>query len=178
MFKKSDLVIAKLGEKVLREKAKRVDNILDNKIQTLIQNMLYCVKKSKGVGLAAPQVFHSLQILVLCSKPNLRYPNAPLMKPLVMINPKIIKKSKNKKKDWEGCLSIPSIRALVPRHIKITVEYTTVDNETKVIVFKDFLARVFQHEYDHLIGKVYLDRVKNNKDIISEEIYFKNILKD
>ncbi len=137
--------------------------------------MLYCVKLSKGVGLAAPQIFESYQILIISSHPNERYPNAPLMKNEVLINPKIIKKSKKKNKDWEGCLSIPSIRAKVPRHTKIDVEYTSTDGTLKRVVFEDFIARIFQHEYDHLKGKVYLDRVEDNKDIVSEEIYFKLI---
>ncbi len=175
MFINKDLKIAKLGEKVLRKKAKKIKDISNPKIQKLIKDMLYSVNKNKGVGLAAPQVFSSVQLLIIASKPNARYPFAPKIKPLVMINPKIIKKSKRKVKDWEGCLSIPGIRAKVPRHIKIEVEYTTINNQKKLVVFKDFLARVFQHEYDHLIGKVYLDRVKDSKDIISEEIYLKTI---
>lgn len=168
--------IAKLGEAVLRKKAKRVKDINSKKIQNLIAKMINCVKQSRGVGLAAPQIFESYQILVISSHPNERYPNAPLMENEVLINPKIIKKSKKKEKGYEGCLSIPNIRALVPRHKKIEVEYTTVDNKTKRVVFEDFIARIFQHEYDHLKGKVYLDRVEDNKDIVSEEVYFKSII--
>ncbi len=172
-----NLEIAKLGEKVRRQKAKKVNKISNKNVQKLIKKMLKCLKDNNGVGIAAPQIFHSMRILIIASKPNIRYPNAPTMKPLVMINPKIIKRSKKIKKDWEACLSIPGIRALVPRYKKIKITYTTKNAEKKVIVLKDFLARVFQHEYDHLIGKVYLDRVKKNKEIISEEIYLKNILK-
>jgi len=167
--------IAKLGEPVLRKKAKKVKDINSKEIQDLIAKMIHCVKRSKGVGLAAPQIFESYQILVISSHPNERYPNAPLMENEVLINPKIIKKSKKKEKGYEGCLSIPNIRALVPRHKKIEVQYTTVDNKTKQVVFEDFIARIFQHEYDHLKGKVYIDRVENNMDIISEEIYFRDI---
>lgn len=167
--------IAKLGEIVLRQKAKKVKDINSREIKDIISKMLYCVKQSNGVGLAAPQIFESYQILVISSHPNKRYPNAPLMKNEILINPKIIKKSKKKIKDWEGCLSIPCIRAKVPRCIKIEVEYTTIDGNLKHVVFEDFIARIFQHEYDHLKGKVYLDRVEDNKDIISEEMYFKMI---
>lgn len=167
--------IAKLGEEVLRLKAKKVKDISSPQIQNLLEDMLYCVKKSKGVGLAAPQIFKSLQILVISSAPNERYPHAPLMQEEVMINPKILKKSKKKEKAWEGCLSIPGIRALVPRHRKIKVKYMTRYNEEKTVVFKGFIARVFQHEYDHLKGKVYLDRVENTKDIISEELYIRDV---
>ncbi len=168
-------IIAKLGESILRKKAKKVKNIDSEKIQSVITKMITCVKVSRGVGLAAPQVFEPYQILIISSHPNDRYPNAPLMKNEVLINPEIIKKSKKKVKDWEGCLSIPGIRAKVPRYKKIEVKYTTVEGKTKKVIFEDFIARIFQHEYDHLIGKVYLDRVKDNIDIVSEELYFKLI---
>ncbi len=166
--------IAKLGEDVLRLKAKKVKDVKSTKTQTLVHDMITCLKKSNGVGLAAPQIFKSCQILIISSKPNIRYPHAPYMEDEVIINPKIIKKSKNKEKGWEGCLSIPGIRAKVPRHTKIKVKYTTLDNKEKTQTFKGFIARVFQHEYDHLKGLVYLDRVEDSKDIVSEELYFKN----
>lgn len=162
--------IAKLGEEILRKKAKEVKNIKSKKTQNIIKEMIECVHKSNGVGLAAPQVFISKQIMIISSHPNERYPNAPAMKDEV-----IIKTSKGKNKDWEGCLSIPGIRAKVPRYNKIKVQYKTKNDETKTVTFKGFIARVFQHEYDHLIGKVYLDRVENSKDMISEDIYFENL---
>lgn len=175
-MEKYECNIAKLGEKVLRKKAKKVKDINSDKIQDLISKMIYCVKKSKGVGLAAPQIFEPYQILIISSHPNERYPNAPLMENEVLINPQIIKKSKKKEKAYEGCLSIPGIRAKVSRHKKIEVKYTTIKNKTKQVVFEDFIARIFQHEYDHLKGKVYIDRVEDTKDIVSEEVYFKSII--
>lgn len=172
---KRKCTIAKLGEPILREKAKEVKDINSREIKDIISKMLYCVKESKGVGLAAPQIFESYQILIISSAPNERYPNAPLMKDEILINPKIIKKSDTKEKSWEGCLSIPGIRAMVPRHTMIEVEYTTLDGNLRQVVFEDFVARIFQHEFDHLKGIVYIDRVEDNKDIISEEVYFKMI---
>lgn len=165
--------IAKLGEPILRQKAKKVEDINSKEIQNIIKKMLHCVKQSKGVGLAAPQIFEPYQILIISSHPNERYPNAPLLKDEVLINPKVLKKSKTKEKGWEGCLSIPGIRAKVSRHTLIEVEYTTKEGSKKTVVFEDFVARIFQHEYDHLKGKVYIDRVKDTKDIVSEEVYFK-----
>jgi len=170
-----EIKIVKLGEKVLRKKAKKVKDVKSEETKKTVSLMLETLKKSKGVGLAAPQISISKQIMIISSKPNERYPNAPIMEDLVLINPKIIKTSKGKNKDWEGCLSIPGIRAKVPRYNKIEVKYKTLENEKKTIVFKDFIARIFQHEYDHLIGLVYIDRVETNKDIISEEVYFKTI---
>ena len=175
MFDSNDIKIAKLGEKVLRKKAKKVKDIKSEETQKIIKIMIETLKKSNGVGLAAPQISISKQIMIISSKPNARYPNAPYMEDLVLINPKIIKTSKGKNKDWEGCLSIPGIRAIGPRYNKIKVEYKTIDNEKKTIVFKDFIARIFQHEFDHLIGLAFIDRVETTKDIISEEVYFKTI---
>ena len=176
MFHSEDIKIAKLGENVLRLKAKKVKDIKSDETQKIISTMVETLKKSNGVGLAAPQISISKQIMIISSKPNVRYPNAPIMKNLVLINPKIIKTSKKKNKDWEGCLSIPGIRAKVARYNKIKVKYKTLENKKETIVFKDFIARIFQHEYDHLIGLAYIDRIKSNKDIISEEVYFKTII--
>jgi peptide deformylase len=159
----------------LRQKAKEVKDVNSKEIKELISKMLYCVKESKGVGLAAPQIFESYQVLIISSHPNERYPNAPLMENEILINPKILKQSIDTQVGWEGCLSIPGIRAKVSRAVQIEVEYTSEEGLKKQVVFENFIARVFLHEYDHLIGKVYLDRVENNEDIISEEHYYKMI---
>lgn len=171
MYKSKHQGIAQLGEKVLRKKAKKVKNIFDNEIQKLIQDMLKSVAKNGGVGLAAPQIFHSLQIMIIASKPNDRYPTAPYRLPFVLINPKVIKESKSKEKDWEGCLSIPGIRGLVPRHQKIEVEYTDRYGNLVNQQLTDFVARIFQHEYDHFEGLVFLDRVESTFDIVTEQEY-------
>ncbi|MAC82668.1 MAG: peptide deformylase [Arcobacter sp.] len=175
MFNKNDMKIAKLGEAVLRKKAKKIKDIQSIETQKLISAMLTCVKKSNGVGLAAPQIFISKQIMIISSKPNARYPHAPHMEDTVIINPKIIKTSKAMTKDWEGCLSIPGIRAKVPRFNKIKIQYETREGQIERRTFKGFIARVFQHEYDHLIGLVFIDRVETTKDIITEEVYFRTI---
>jgi len=94
-----------------------------------------------------------------------------LMEPTALINPRILALSEEKEKDWEGCLSIPGIRARVPRHCHVEVAY--IDREAKVqhALFDGFLARLFQHEFDHLIGKVFIDRVDSTEDIITEKEY-------
>jgi len=176
MLLETKISIAKLGEPILRQHAKKVENINSQEILNVIDKMFHCLNESKGVGLAAPQIFESYQILIISSYPNERYPNAPLMKGEVLINPIILNKSEKIQKDWEGCLSIPGIRALVPRHKTIEVAYTKTDGTQTNVQFEDFIARIFQHEYDHLIGKVYLDRVEDNKEIVSEEVYFKNVV--
>jgi peptide deformylase len=76
-------------------------------------------------------------------------------------------------KDWEGCLSIPGVRGLVPRHQKIKVEYTDREGKLHKTEYGDFVARIFQHEYDHLDGIVFLDRMETTKEIIMEKEYQK-----
>ena len=91
----------------------------------------------------------------------------------VMINPGFSPLSTHKEKGWEGCLSIPSIRALVPRYTAIKIHYLDEQGTEQNAELHDFVARVFQHECDHLQGKVFLDSVENNQDIVAESEYFK-----
>jgi peptide deformylase len=97
------------------------------------------------------------------------------MEPVVMLNPAFQPRSEERHKDWEGCLSIPGIRALVPRYRHIEVRYDDLQGKPQVRCFDDFIARIFQHEYDHLEGLVFLDRVENNRDIISEKEFLKKV---
>lgn len=170
---KTLLQVAQLGHPILRKKAKAVENISVAKVQQLIDDLIFTVADVDGVGIAAPQVYQSLRIFIMASKPNARYPHAPHMKPLALINPKILSWSKRQEKDWEGCLSIPGVRALVPRDVNIKVEYTDKKGKLVQRTFKNFLARIFQHELDHLDGIVFLDRLETPKDIIMEKEYQK-----
>lgn len=167
--------IAQLGAEVLRLKSKKITDFDSPKLSQLIDELLCTLEDSNGVGLAAPQISQSFCVLVIASKPNARYPNAPVLNPVVMINPVFKVLSESVEKDWEGCLSIPSIRALVPRYLHILVDYQDIKGETQQLELEDFVARIFQHEYDHLQGLVYLDRVENNRDIISETEFLKLI---
>lgn len=171
------LQIAQLGHPVIRKKSLPVKDVNEMYIQKLIDDLTFTVMDVDGVGIAAPQVYQSLRLFILASHPNPRYPNAPNMKPTAIINPVILSKSKTTAKDWEGCLSIPGIRGLIPRSTSITVEYTTRDGKKVQKSFKDFVARIFQHEYDHLEGIVFLDRVETTKDLITEKEYQKLIKK-
>ena len=166
------LEIAQLGNPILRKMAEEIISI-DENITSLSSNMIFTVQNVNGVGLAAPQVFESKSMFIIASKPNDRYPNATQMEPTVIINPKIITSSDKIVKDWEGCLSIPGIRGLVPRKEEIEVEYTNINGTIIKINYSEFAARIFQHEFDHLKGIVFLDRVESNKEIITELEYQK-----
>jgi peptide deformylase len=165
--------IAQLGAKVLRQQSKIVENASSPDIRQIIKDMQTTLAATQGVGIAAPQISQLKRIIVVASKPTTRYPNAPLMTPTVMINPVFEALSNEVEKDWEGCLSIPGIRALVPRFKAIQVQFTDVEGNPVEQKLENFVARVFQHEADHLDGKVYLDRVESPADIISESEYFK-----
>jgi peptide deformylase len=163
--------IAQLGAKVLRLHAEPIIDVHSAETSRLIKKLQDTLASTEGVGIAAPQISISKQIIIIASRPTLRYPQAPVMKPTVMINPSFTVLSEIKEKDWEGCLSIPGIRARVPRYKKIQVKYLDQLGNVIDIVLEDFVARVFQHEFDHLQGKVYLDQLENNEDIYSESEY-------
>lgn len=171
------LQVALLGHPVIREIATQVEDIKNKRIQKLIDDMIATVIDVDGVGIAAPQVYKPYRIFILASHPTPRYPDAPTMIPTAIINPKIISYSDDKEKDWEGCLSIPGIRAVVPRSRTITVRYTTRDGNVVDTSYEGFVARIFQHEYDHLDGIVFLDRLESTKDIYMEKEFQKIITK-
>jgi len=170
------LQIIQLGDPILRSPAQTVENIQDHCVQKLIDNLILTVGQAKGVGIAAPQVAQSYRLFIVASRPNERYPNAPEMEPTAIINPRILAHSTSVVKGWEGCLSIPGIRGLVPRYEAIEVEYWHRDGKLRRQEFTDFIARIFQHEYDHLDGIVFLDRLESTQDIITEQEYQKRIV--
>jgi peptide deformylase len=165
--------IAQLGAEVLRLRAESVAEVNSADNREVIAAMKATLANTLGVGLAAPQIGVSRRIVIIASRPTPRYPKAPLMEPTVMINPSFAPLSDATEKDWEGCLSIPGIRALVPRFKDIRIDYTDERGNSIEVRLQDFIARVFQHEFDHLNGLVFLDRVESNRDIFSESEYLK-----
>nr|WP_262964044.1 peptide deformylase [Methylobacter psychrophilus] len=165
--------IAQLGAPVLRLQAQAVNDSQGAEIRQLIKTLQDTLATTQGVGIAAPQISISKRIIIIASRPSSRYPNAPLMEPTIMINPAFKTLSDIREKDWEGCLSIPGIRALVPRYKDILITYTNEQGDLVETELEGFVARVFQHEFDHLEGKVYLDRVEDNRDIVAESEYCK-----
>jgi peptide deformylase len=170
------LEIIQLGHPLLRSKAQVVDNIQNQSIQNLIDNLIATVGQASGVGIAAPQVAASHRLFIVASRPNPRYPTAPTMEPTAMINPKILAHSSEVEKGWEGCLSIPGIRGWVPRYQAIEVEYTDRNGKLQKQELTDFVARIFLHEYDHLDGIVFFDRLESTQDIITEQEYQKQVV--
>jgi peptide deformylase len=132
--------IALLGEPVLRQIAEPVADVTSLEIQSLVEQMLETLAHSGGVGLAAPQVFISKRIMIVASRPTPRYPYAPVMPATVMINSSFFPLNDEMIKDWEGCLSITGIRALVPRYQSIQVNYTDLTGKSVEINLEGFVA--------------------------------------
>jgi peptide deformylase len=167
------LTITQLGNPILQQTATAIKNLLAPDCQDLINSLITTVQASHGVGIAAPQVSQSLRLFIVASHPNSRYPHAPIMPPTAIINPRILQVSEETVKGWEGCLSVPNVRGFVPRHPWVEVEYCDRNGLLIRQTLTDFVARIFQHEYDHLEGILFLDRLESPMDLYSEAEYQK-----
>ncbi len=167
--------IAQLGHPILRGATVTIEDPAEPAIQTLIDDMLATMIEAGGVGIAAPQVYEPLRLFIVASRPNFRYPQAPAMEPTPILNPELLWQSDETEKAWEGCLSAPGIRGPVPRSTRIGVRYLTRHGEPREEELAGFIARVFQHEYDHISGLVFLDRVENNRELAREREYLRMV---
>ena len=152
--------ILQIGSPILRKVASPVENIHAPDIQDLVDLMLAMVFERNGVGLAAPQIGYSCRLIVVASHPNARYPHAPLMKPIAMINPEILSHSEDLIQGEEGCLSVRGKRGNVLRYGAIALKYYNRDGEEEKKEFDGFIARIVQHEIDHLNGILFVDHVQ------------------
>jgi peptide deformylase len=159
----SILKVARLGHPVLRKVTQNVSQpeLQSPALQQFIDDMIETMKEYDGVGLAADQVHESKQIAVLEVADNPRYPEKPRVPLTVLVNPTITPLSEDMEEDWEGCLSIPDLRGMVPRYKNIRVQALDRQGKETDFVANEFHARVIQHEFDHLNGKVYLDRMRD-----------------
>lgn len=169
--------IAQIGEEILAKPAQQVSaqDLSTQECQGFINAMMQAMLSSGGIGIAAPQVFDPRAIMIIASRPNARYPDAPEMAPMVLVNPAITQTSQETSKDWEGCLSVPGLRGRIERFDWIDVEYLNIEGHKTTQRFHSFVARIFQHEFDHLIGKTWLDRVEGTSDIMAESIWLQKI---
>ena len=154
--------ILKMGDARLLRIAEPVPAFDTAELHTLIADMRETMAAVNGAGLAAPQIGVNLQVVIFGSPhANPRYPGRPLVPPTVLINPVITPLGDALEEDWEGCLSVPGLRGVVPRHARI--RYTGFDEQGQPIdrTVDGFHARVVQHECDHLIGQLYPMRVRD-----------------
>ncbi|MCW8328995.1 peptide deformylase [Photobacterium sp. SDRW27] len=166
------LEIAQLGNPILRQQALALTPSQLRDYAPFFVELEKTMLEYNGIGIAAPQVSKSIRSFIVASSPNPRYPNAPQMEPTLILNPELIWSSQETEVDWEGCLSIPGMRARVERPKHIEVHYTTLNGSDIHCQMEGFIARIFQHELDHLNGIVFLDRAKP-KDYFTEAEFLK-----
>ena len=154
--------ILKMGDARLLRMAEPVTAFDTPELQALIGDLRDTMAAVNGAGLAAPQIGVNLQVVIFGSLAvNPRYPDRPLVPPTVLVNPVITPLGTEQDEDWEGCLSVPGLRGVVPRFSRI--RYTGFDVQGQPIdrTVEGFHARVVQHECDHLIGKLYPMRMRD-----------------
>jgi peptide deformylase len=172
----SILKVAHMGHPVLRERARPLDKseLKDPLLQKLIDDMIETMHEYHGVGLAAPQVHEGLRLFValLDEDPDSK------SEATAIINPEIVPNGSDQREGWEGCLSIPDIRGMVPRFSDITV--VALDRQGRRVErrLKDFPARIAQHETDHLDGVLFFDRMSSLVSLTYLEEYSRYHSKD
>jgi peptide deformylase len=165
--------ISEIGSPILQQRSAEIANLVDPQLDTLIDDLIATADAANGVGIAAPQVASLVRLFIVASRPSPRYPSAPTMAPIAMINPQILDRSGELISGWEGCLSVPGLRGLVLRDRKIEVEYFTKHGDRVQHELSGFVARIFQHELDHLDGILFPDRVGSPVNLITEAEYLK-----
>jgi len=165
--------ILKMGDARLLRVAPPVTAFDTDELHLLISDMFETMRAADGAGLAAPQIGVDLQLVIFgTNQVNPRYPDAPLVPRTVLLNPVITPLSPEEEDDWEGCLSVPGLRGIVPRFKKI--RYTGFDPYGDPIerTVDGFHARVVQHECDHLLGKLYPMRIRDFSQFGYTEVLF------
>ena len=165
--------ILKMGDARLLRVAQPVLEFDTDELHLLISDLFETMQAANGAGLAAPQIGVDLQLVVFgTNQINPRYPDAPLVPRTVLLNPAITPLSADQESDWEGCLSVPGLRGMVPRFSHI--RYTGFDQYGDPVerTVEGFHARVVQHECDHLIGKLYPMRIRDFTQFGYTEVLF------
>lgn len=161
-LKNPPLQLHYLGDRVLRQPAKRINKV-DDEIRQLIRDMLQTMYSNDGIGLAAPQVGVNKQLIVIDCEPD-----NPANPPLILINPAIKQFSPEICLAQEGCLSIPGVYMDVKRPAVVEVSYKDENGRPQTLKATDLLGRCIQHEMDHLNGVVFVDRVENSLTLAQE----------
>ncbi len=164
--------VIKMGNPLLLARAEEVENFGTAELDSLIVDMQDTMADLNGAGLAAPQIAVSLRIVIFGISENPRYPDADSVPETVLINPEISIIGTERESAWEGCLSVPHMRGLVPRYTSI--RYRGYDAQGNLIEREahGFHARVVQHEVDHLDGVLYPTRIENLKNFGFEDELF------
>ncbi len=164
--------ILKMGDPRLLRQAEPVQQFGTPEMTQLIADMFETMRAVNGAGLAAPQIGINLQLVIFGFKKNERYPDAPEVPETVLINPTLTPLGEEIEEGWEGCLSVPGLRGVVPRWSHLRYEGFDQDGNPIDRTVDGFHARVVQHECDHLIGMLYPMRIKDFSRFGFTEILF------
>lgn len=161
-----------MGDSCLLEVAQKVKEFCTPELDALIQDMHETMEALNGAGLAAPQIGVSLQVVIFGVKHNPRYPDADEIPYTVLLNPELLPLTEEIEEDWEGCLSVPGLRGIVPRFAKL--RYRGWDQYGRPLdrSVDGFHARVVQHECDHLQGILYPMRIKDFRTFGFTDVLF------
>ena len=154
-----------MGHPVLREKAKPVEKFATEELRALLEDMKETMAARNGAGLAAPQIGVSQRVVIFGVDKNPRYPDAEEVPFTVLVNPKLVMLTREVEEDWEGCLSVPGMRGVVPRYTRLRYSGFDVEGNPIERVADGFHARVVQHECDHLDGILYPQRMKDTRTL-------------
>lgn len=166
--------VLRMGDPILLESAQPITQFSTPELHALINDMQDTMQAMDGAGIAAPQVGVSLQVVIFGVGKSPRYPDAEQVPYTVLINPTLSFVGDEMEDGWEGCLSVPGMRGVVPRYMRL--HYTGFDQFGTPIdrLVSGFHARVVQHECDHLMGVLYPMRIKNLKDFGYTDVLFPN----
>lgn len=156
--------LIRMGNPVLRQIAHplTITDILSDEFKILLADLKDTMKQEGGIGIAAPQIGVSQQVAIIeLPATSERYPNLVGSPLFIIVNPVLTTLDDQPQGFWEGCLSVPGLRGYVERPRKIRVDYLDEQAQAQSLEVEGFLATVFQHELDHLFGKLYIDRIKD-----------------
>lgn len=164
--------VLKMGDPRLLRISRPVENFAAPELRELVQDMTDTMRHLNGAGLAAPQIGVDLQVVIFELTSNPRYPDAGKVPFTVLVNPVLTPQSERTEEGWEGCLSVPGLRGLVPRYTSL--RYLGFDAEGRAIdrMVEGFHARVVQHEVDHLLGILYPMRMRDFSNFGYTEVLF------
>lgn len=159
------LEIVQLGNPILWMTADPVNDPTDQETRDLADSLIATMLESDAWGLAAPQLGQSRRLIVFRCYPTPRHPDAPVIEPKLMVNPRLISATLDAVAGWESCRSVPGLWGMVERPKGVHVEFTDVTGARREETYIGVLARIVQHETDHRDGVLYLDRVKSTRDL-------------
>jgi peptide deformylase len=161
--------VVTIGDPRLKAETTTIEDVQG--VADLLALMVQRLRELNGAGLAAPQLGFSVKVIVVEVRKTDVFPHRPTSPLLQMINPMIVKQSGTTETGWEGCFSVPGLMGLVPRAETITVEYTSTDGSQVTERYAGYVARVIQHEIDHLNGVEFVDRMTSMESLTTVANY-------